>query len=334
MKSTGQTNSNLQNDESSKLVGSWIETAQKFWLGLGIPKEKTSTGAGFNFNFATAPNETEENKYKTYKTWASSVSNFTSLVKIMTAPENQENIARSVLAFSEGVAETAGDSLEKFADYQGQLLKSFAKVGEHTTAYSFDDLDRTAFESFRELYRSEFQKYLYMPKIGLPREYHEQVSQLIDKSNVFSSYLLELVYLFTIPFEKTNRLTQQKINLMLEKGEIAGDSKQAYNEWIKTLVGHFMELLKSREYTEALNNTITSLAAYKNFKTDVIDVFLKELQIPTRKDMDLVYKDLYQMKKKIRALPWQVEKLQGELQQQYTVRPVEIDATVEKYKPD
>jgi hypothetical protein len=75
-----------------------------------------------------------------------------------------------------------------------------------------------------------------------------------------------------------------------------------------------MDMLKSKEYTEVLNNTITSLAAYKGVKNSVMDIYLKEMQIPTGREMDEVYKDIYHMKKKIRDLSKQVSDLKKKLE--------------------
>lgn len=299
-------------NEFGELIESWMKIAQNCWLEMGKGSEETLSGAGLSFDFDTDGEGTDDDKFKTYKTWQSSVNNFSSLLKIMMAPENQESLSKSFFAFTEGMAEVTGESLENIAEFQSQLVKSFTKVGEHTKAYSFDDLDRSAFESFRELYKTEFQKYLNIPKIGLPREFHEQLSHLTDTSNIFSSYLAELFYLFTLPIEKSNRVMQRKMKEMIERGELGADSKQLYNEWIKVLEGHYMELLKSKDYTEVLDNTIGSLAAYKNVKTDVTNVFLKQLQIPTSRDMDEVYKDLYQMKKKIKELSKKVARLESQ----------------------
>jgi class III poly(R)-hydroxyalkanoic acid synthase PhaE subunit len=305
------TDTTRQDNEMGRLVESWMAMAQNFWQDMGANREEGLGSSGLNFDFTGNGDQGDENKYKTYKTWEASVNNSISFLKLMTAPENQDTLYRSVLTYTEALTQAAGDSLENFTEFQSQVVKSFAKVGEHTKAYNLDDLDHSTFESFRELYRSELQKYLKIPKIGLPREFHERLSELADKSNIFSSYLLELIYQFTTPFEKTNRAMQTKIKGMLEGGEVVEDTRQVYNEWIKVLEGHFMELLKSREYTDVLNNTITSLAAYKGVKNEVTDVFLKEMQIPTGREMDEVYKDIYQMKRKIRELSRQVEKLQN-----------------------
>lgn len=310
------TDTTRQDNEMGRLVESWMAMAQNFWQDMAANREENLKSSGLNFDFAANGDQADENKYKTYKTWEASVNNSISFLKLMTAPENQDTLYRSILTYTEALTRATGDSLENFTEFQSQVVKSFAKVGEHTKAYNLDDFDHSTFESFRELYRSELQKYLKIPKVGLPREFHERLSELADKSNIFSSYLLELIYQFTTPFEKTNRAMQAKIKGMLEGGEVVEDSRQVYNEWIKVLEGHFMELLKSREYTDVLNNTITSLAAYKGVKNEVTDVFLKEMQIPTGREMDEVYKDIYQMKRRIRELTRQVERLQNGLKAQ------------------
>ncbi len=306
------TESATQGNEFGKLVESWMEVSKSFWQEIGAKQGESFGVSGINFDFfKNEETEFDEEKYKAYKTWETSVNNFTSFLKILSAPKDQEELSKGVIAFTEAIAQATGDALENFTEFQTQMVKSFAKVGEHTKAYTLDELDHSAFESFRDLYRSEFQKYLNIPKIGLPREFHEKLSQLADKYTLFYSHLIELLFYFSLPFEKTNRAMQKKIKKMLDQGEMVDNSKEAYGEWIRMLEMNFMELLKSSEYTEVLNNTIISLASCKNVRRDVISIFLKDLQIPTSVEMDEVYKTLYQMKKKIRELSRQVEELQG-----------------------
>ncbi|KJS03178.1 MAG: hypothetical protein VR65_02865 [Desulfobulbaceae bacterium BRH_c16a] len=303
-----------EGNEIGRLVESWTAMAKNFWRESNAHREEGMGSSGLNFDSTAGGDEADDNKYKTYKSWEATVNNSVSFLKLMMAPENQETLYRSASAYTEALAQSTGDSMENFIELQRQAVKSLAEIGEHTKAYNLDDLDHSAFESFRELYRTEMQKYLKIPKIGLPREFHESLSELADKSNIFISHLNELIYQFSTPFEKTNRVMQTRIKAVLEGGEFVEDPKQVYNEWIKILEGHFMELLKSKEYIDVLNSTITSLAAYKGVKTDVTDAFLKEMQIPTGRDMDKVYKDMYQMKKKIRELSKQVEKLQNKVE--------------------
>ncbi len=52
-----------------------------------------------------------------------------------------------------------------------------------------------------------------------------------------------------------------------------------------------------------------SLAEYRKSKTEVLYLFLKELPIPTNKEMDDVYKELYMMKKQIKEISGQLDQM-------------------------
>lgn len=300
-------------NEVSKFIEMWASTATKFWKDLAETQDSPIDAAAFVIKQQTESAEDDSDRYKSYRTWETSLNNMMSMLRLMSAPENQEAMLKSATSFSETMVQATGDYLDYVAEFQSQLVHTLGKISDHTTAYNYDDLDHRAFESFRELYKSELQKYLYIPKVGLPRQLHEQMSQLVDRSNIFYSHLAELIFLFVLPFEKTTRDMQDQTKQMLERGEFSADGKHAYNEWIKTLEGHFMDLLKSTEYTRVLNNTIGSLASYKDVKNKLIGVYLKELQVPTNKEMDEVYRDIYQMKKTIKAQTKQITELKKEL---------------------
>lgn len=302
-----------QGNEMLKIMEAWMETSQRFWQDMtGSQGNRPGTGTAHD-SFTHAFDEADKQKFRTYRAWETQMATFASLFKLMSAPENQDALFKGLTSLGDTMLQAAGESMEHFTEFQSQLIKSAAKVSEHTKAYNFDDLNHEAFESFRELYRAELQKYFYLPKIGLPREFHEQVSQMADRSNIFYSHLAELIYLFSIPLERANQAMREKTREMLDQGEFIEDYKQAYNEWIKILEAHYMELLKSREYTQVLNNTINSLAEYKRVKNEVMRFYLKDMQVPTNKEMDEVYKDLYQMKKTIRELTRTVAQLQEKL---------------------
>jgi len=301
--------------EITRLLESWMDTANKFWKDVEGSRDETLKWGDVDLNFGFREEAGDDDKHRTYRSWETSVKNFTAFLKILSTPENQQAMAENSTAFTEAYGEAAKESIENLLEFQGNLIQSLARASEHTQSYNPDDFDHSAFQSFRELYKNEWQKYLHIPKLGLPRELHEQFSDLIDKSNIFYSYIGELLHLFGRPFEKSNQAIQQKINGMLEGGEVENDPAKIYNEWIKILEGNFMQLLQSSEYTGLLNEIIRSLAAYKAVKNDVINVFLKEFQIPTNNDMDEVYKDLYLTKKKVKELTIRLEKLENKCNQ-------------------
>jgi polyhydroxyalkanoate synthesis regulator phasin len=299
--------------EVAKLFESWMDTANKFWRDVESSGGENLKWGDVNLDFGFNDDQRDDDKYRTYRSWETSVKNFTTFLKILSAPENQKAMAESSTSFAEALGQAAGDSFENLLEFQSNLIQSLTRASEHTQSYNFDNLDHSAFQSFRDLYTSEWQKYLHIPKVGLSREQHEQFADLVDKSNIFHTYIAELFYLFSLPFEKSNYSIQQKINAMLEQEEVDNDPAKLYNEWIKILEGNFMQLMKSQEYTNLLNGLIRSLAEYKTVKNDVTNIFLKELQIPTNTEMDEVYKELYVTKKKVKELTRRLEKLEEKL---------------------
>jgi len=107
--------------------------------------------------------------------------------------------------------------------------------------------------------------------------------------------------------EKSSAVMQEKVEELIEKGDIHDNFKDYYNMWIKILEGHYMTLLKSPEYTQVMNKTVEALVQYRKAKDEVMYDVLEKLPIPTNKDMDELYKDFYLLKKKVRELSKKLE---------------------------
>jgi class III poly(R)-hydroxyalkanoic acid synthase PhaE subunit len=195
-------------------------------------------------------------------------------------------------------------------ELQRQMIERASKIGQQTKAYSFEDIDQEVFRSFREIYEKEFKKFFQIPQLGLTRFYQERSNRLMDKLNMFNTHLSEFVYLFYVPIEKATAVMQEKISLMAEKGELHDDIKVYYNNWVKILEGHYMTLLQSPEYTQALDNTIGSLVEYREAKDDLLSDVLQFFPIPTNKEMDALYKEFHVLKRKIRELSQKLEDIE------------------------
>ena len=71
---------------------------------------------------------------------------------------------------------------------------------------------------------------------------------------------------------------------------------------MKTLEGHYMTLYKSTEYNEAIAKTIDAVGEYSVAKRRILEDFMQALPVPTDKDMDELFKEIYRLKKRIRQL--------------------------------
>jgi polyhydroxyalkanoate synthesis regulator phasin len=63
-----------------------------------------------------------------------------------------------------------------------------------------------------------------------------------------------------------------------------------------------MTLLKSPEYAQVMTNTIDSLVNYKKAREEMLNDIIGQFPVPTQREMDELYRDIYEMKKQIKSL--------------------------------
>jgi hypothetical protein len=103
--------------------------------------------------------------------------------------------------------------------------------------------------------------------------------------------------------EKSFQVLQEKLVALADEGNLPEDSKVYYQMWIKILEGHYMTLFQSTEYIQSLNKTLGSMSEFSDAKKDLLqDTLLYTLPVPTQKEMDELYKEIYVLKKRIRKL--------------------------------
>lgn len=200
--------------------------------------------------------------------------------------------------------------VDSYFEMQNQWTEQVSKIGKHSEAYNFEGIDENIFKTWKETYEKEFQKFFNVPSLGLTRFYQDRINRLMDETNQFQVALSEFMYLFSVPFEKTARVMQEKTEEMMEQGDVPSEVKDHYNMYIKILEGHFMTLLQSPEYIRVMSDTINALVKYKQAKEKVLYDMLNTLPIPTNKDMDELYKEFYILKKRV----WEQSKRMDQLE--------------------
>jgi hypothetical protein len=125
----------------------------------------------------------------------------------------------------------------------------------------------------------------------------------VDKFNLFQSSLTEFLRLLSLPMERSLQILQEKLTELADEGSLPEDSKVYYQMWIKILEGHYMTLFQSSEYTKTLNKTLHSMSEFSEAKKELLqDTLLYMLPVPTQKEMDELYKEIYLLKKRIKEL--------------------------------
>lgn len=284
-----------QNDDQS-LLGAWIQSSADFWQQMMQSWMKTGREeTGFTEAEDASRSRAQESFEAVLKTWQT----LSSAANDPGAMEAVSNLGRAMPAILTRMMQAGWQS---FFSLQQQWLERGGRIQDTTQAYSFQNPDQEAIRAWREIYEEEFSRFFHVPQLGLSRVYQEKANQAVDKLNRFQNAFGEFMNLFYLPMEKSFKVLQEQIADLAEKGGLPEDSNAYYRMWIKILEGHYMNLFKSQEYLDVMGRTLETLEDFVSTRDSLTQDILKWMSVPTQKEMDELYREIYQLKKKIRRL--------------------------------
>ncbi len=193
-------------------------------------------------------------------------------------------------------------AFEGYSDLQKQWLGYAGRVGKSTEASKGEDVDQEPFKVWMQMYEKEFRPFYAIPQLGLTRFYQERMAQAMDQFNLYQAAMGDFYRLLYQPMEKSNRVLQEKMASPAEEGKVPEDFQEYYRLWLKTLEGHYMTLFKSSEFTQTLAETVKAMENFMEARQAVLQDLLKSLSVPTNKDMEDLYQELYLLKKRVKEL--------------------------------
>ncbi len=280
------------------LFADWIKTSMAYWESMA------SMWPVFNTAGGNKPDSKKDEKTsRMQRSWESTQKTWKAWSQIITEPETIETLFKESGGLPEIFLKIAQTGLNSFVHLQQQWLHKAGKVQESTEPYTFENIDEDAVNVWTKLYETELRKIFNIPQLGLTRFYQEKMIRSVDKFNMFQSTLTEFLRLLSLPMEKSFQVMQEKLTELADKGNLPEDSKAYYRMWIKILEGHYMTLSQSFEYTQLLHKTLHSMSEFSEAKKELLqDTLLYMLPVPTQKEMDELYKEIYLLKKRIKEL--------------------------------
>ncbi len=285
-----------KNETPPDFLSAWMKTAGDVWGNMF----RTWSDAAATFQPSTASpsgasGHAQASLDAAMKTWQV-------LSSTMARPEITDSMFKGSGTMPDILIQLAQSSLAGFFEFQQKWLERAGRIGESTEAYTFEDLDENAFRAWNEIYEKEFRQFFNIPQLGLTRFYQEKVNQTLDKFNLFQTAIGEFIRLLYLPVTKSFSVIQEKLDELSEAGELPEDPQKYYQMWIKILEGHYMTLFQSTEYIETMGKTLDAMSEFSAAKNDLLEDMLNMLPIPKQKDMDDLYKEIYLLKKRIKAL--------------------------------
>lgn len=163
-----------------------------------------------------------------------------------------------------------------------------------------------ATNDFMQLFHAAFEQTigpaLMSPSIGLTREFNEKVSKAFDlwleNQQAQTTYQLLVGEAWLDAFQAFMR----KLMDMAQKGETITDQRHFMRIWVEVADEIFIELFHSESYAAAQSAYVNSNMTLRRQQRVLLEVWLREHDMPTRSDLDEAHHQIYELRKEVRAL--------------------------------
>ncbi len=285
----------------ASMLEAWLKTSSDFWGSAVKMMAAASDVPGvFKPPFYGATGRAQESWEASMKTWRA-------IAPVMGEPGALEGMIKGIGSMPELLVKLMKPAWDGFLQLQQEYMNRAGRIGKSTTAFKFENLDRDVFKVWTEVYEKEFRQFLRLPQLGLLRVYQEHLSEAADRLNVFEASMAEFLSLVYLPVEKSLKVMQEKLAEMADSGQLPQRSADYYKMWLKTLEGHYMTLFKSPEYNRTVARTLDTMGEFLVAKQRILQDMLQLLPVPTQREMDELYKELYVLKKRIKELEKKLE---------------------------
>ena len=161
-----------------------------------------------------------------------------------------------------------------------------------------------------DIYEKTFGSVLQSPSLGYTREFNNKLFKSFDawinfsKANV--DYQLVLVEVWLKAFEElTRELASSK-----EKDETIQNWQQFLQVWSSVFDRVFAQTFRSEDALEIQGKFLNSAMTYRLRQQQLMEVFLKMNDLPSRSEVDEIHRSIYELRKEIKSLKKSLEQSQ------------------------
>lgn len=191
----------------------------------------------------------------------------------------------------------AGAWGREIIDYQFRLL------GKMASFFNADPKNgNEAFRAWNAFYDKEIKPLLNLPQVGLARYYQERSNQLVDKFASWNKASIEFLHMVSSPFEESLGMLQREMEMGDQANRFTEGLKALYQIWIKQLDASYQSLFRSPDFIKCLSDTLDALEDFVKARMEYVHDLGKAMQLPTMKDLDEAYRELYLLKKEVKAI--------------------------------
>ena len=153
---------------------------------------------------------------------------------------------------------------------------------------------------------------LSAPGTGFSREYQQKHQQGIKLALEY----FQANHQFNLALLKTSIASLQsfKHKLTTSSGKDTkspGSLRALYDLWVETSESHYTEFAMSKEYQSLYGDMVNKLMALKKHYSDVVDDYLQSMNLPSRRELDILEQRVHQLRRDNHSLKREIKEIRA-----------------------
>lgn len=141
-----------------------------------------------------------------------------------------------------------------------------------------------------------------IPSVGLAREHQAKILRAFDAFVDMRKVVMEFNRLTVGALNKASETVIETLVEKSQKGEKVQSVRDLNRLWLDSADDVFTRMYASEDYLEVQHQLSKTGMTYKIMQQDVVEMLLKNLNLPTRSELDDAYKTIYELRKEVNAI--------------------------------
>jgi class III poly(R)-hydroxyalkanoic acid synthase PhaE subunit len=166
---------------------------------------------------------------------------------------------------------------------------------------------------FVKNYEETIGKALLAPSLGYFKEFNERLNNMVYAYIQFNTSKAAFYSLFYATGMKAAERVYDKLTEFVGKEATPETFREFYRIWWTVNEEVYQELFRSEEFSKLTLDVNRRGLQFRKWIDDVLEQILKFTSLPSKKDMDEIYRSLYDLKKEVRAQKRTIKELEKHL---------------------
>ncbi|CAN5832312.1 hypothetical protein BH10CHL1_BH10CHL1_34480 [soil metagenome] len=179
-----------------------------------------------------------------------------------------------------------------------KIANQWRATGQTQTAPPWPELNNSYWQAFEQT----FSPFLAAPSLGLHREFNEKAKKSFSLWRDQQQALLAYQELLGNAWVNAFMALLQKLHAMAQQGQTFEHPNQFSTLWVEVADEQYLVLFHSEQYAKAQSHLINSSLALRRHWRELSETWLRSQDLPTRSDLDEAHRQIYELRKELKAL--------------------------------